>query len=1186
MDRSNGILPPGTGKRRFWRRRPLWWVLSALVLCVFAGVLALHRLLEPVRLAGLLARQVSNSLDAPCELARVTHDGLGVWKLDSLGLGGAGESASEAILQFASIELHSRPLQLLKRRLALDSLVLFEPLVKLTWEDGPLLPAWMSPDTTVAPDEEPGPGIDRLADWGFESSPFNLRVRALRLELRGSQDGRPLSILTPPLSFELELPALVEQDFRDLAAGRLPGSVGARLLSRWNGRWRNPAGFELRPQLPGLAAAGSSGNDSALVTLDGFPRQDFHLDARVLEDTLRVESSFGLTLSQLSLLPAEDRIRLPGRLEFEVEGALPLREERRCARLQLRWRLPGLDAEGDLRAELSTQAGRDTLWQLNLELAHRQALAPLLDLVPARYLPGFPDSPGAGAVPPDPSREPALAGDLRVRAAGTCALDEQFRPRNAECSLNQNLSLHELRLPVYGFRTDSLHCSGELRAELRDGELASTRLAAELTGKGLSFDPASLPESLVLPPAVSSPSIRELNLVLRIDGGGAGDSLDLSSDLTLQDFLETRIDLSLAARLPAPEALAADDFPPRQLPAVLILVSELPIRLDLECGSLPLEGTVEGLAGSMRGGMSIFSGAGGIELELQAVPRALSWKSEQTALALPLHRLGLTLDLRPRQGQPLCPNLRLEPDPLAALEGSFCLPEPGGRLEFDWRGLALGGLTDLLPASGSLALPELRAEGWLDLSGTCRVDQNYLPDSLELDLAIERARVGWAGIEGSGIEGRVRLAWNRDSLRLLGGLDLERLRLEEYDWSWRGLRAEARAALGYDSRPILDLESAGEPAGSGDPPAGLGASLEIAIASAGLSGALDLSSEELLNPAAATARLDLVLDGRGRSLRPWPEVDLAGRMRLAAFVDPLGEDSLRLRGRLQGGLDSLGWAGVLRLHGLRADLLLGQDLLADLDRPQLALSPGPPPVGWPSMRGLQRGLARALFVDETWSSAAGAPREEELQGWNLVCERAAYDEWSVENLAFDLRLAQSRLDCPEFSLEAYGGLLRGAFHLAGIEDPEYALQCAVTGVDSRRFRFGRRGSDTRGGKRHRLDTVLDLEGRGLGLEALEALGGHLRFPELGREVTLNLLWALDQRGVDPSIGRIRRLLELPGFRYRVESLDFELAHGFVRPNVSLRKSPLSPLPDVAVPMSPLPLEFLVRNFALAEEELE
>jgi hypothetical protein len=36
--------------------------------------------------------------------------------------------------------------------------------------------------------------------------------------------------------------------------------------------------------------------------------------------------------------------------------------------------------------------------------------------------------------------------------------------------------------------------------------------------------------------------------------------------------------------------------------------------------------------------------------------------------------------------------------------------------------------------------------------------------------------------------------------------------------------------------------------------------------------------------------------------------------------------------------------------------------------------------------------------------------------------------------------------------------------------------------------------------------------------------------------------------------------------------------------VALRKSPFSPLPDVSIPMSPLPLGFMVRNFALAEEE--
>jgi hypothetical protein len=36
--------------------------------------------------------------------------------------------------------------------------------------------------------------------------------------------------------------------------------------------------------------------------------------------------------------------------------------------------------------------------------------------------------------------------------------------------------------------------------------------------------------------------------------------------------------------------------------------------------------------------------------------------------------------------------------------------------------------------------------------------------------------------------------------------------------------------------------------------------------------------------------------------------------------------------------------------------------------------------------------------------------------------------------------------------------------------------------------------------------------------------------------------------------------------------------------VALRKSLFSPLPDVDMPMSPLPLGFMVRNFALSPEE--
>jgi hypothetical protein len=148
----------------------------------------------------------------------------------------------------------------------------------------------------------------------------------------------------------------------------------------------------------------------------------------------------------------------------------------------------------------------------------------------------------------------------------------------------------------------------------------------------------------------------------------------------------------------------------------------------------------------------------------------------------------------------------------------------------------------------------------------------------------------------------------------------------------------------------------------------------------------------------------------------------------------------------------------------------------------------------------------------------------------------------------------------------------------------YALDCSLIGLDSRYFEFGDRAKGGASKARGLVNAVMHVEGEGLDLGALDQLRGQLRMPELDRQVTLNLLRALDAQGVDPSIGKVRKLLELPGFKYRVEAVDFDVAHGFARPKVALRKSPFSPLPDVSIPMSPLPLGFMVRNFALAEEE--
>jgi hypothetical protein len=369
-----------------------------------------------------------------------------------------------------------------------------------------------------------------------------------------------------------------------------------------------------------------------------------------------------------------------------------------------------------------------------------------------------------------------------------------------------------------------------------------------------------------------------------------------------------------------------------------------------------------------------------------------------------------------------------------------------------------------------------------------------------------------------------------------------------------------------------------EPGRAGAWPADL--NLELGRASLNLNAQVRANLADWRSQRPDQVELNATLGGAGQ-LRPWPGLRFSGTLGIEQRVEHLGDGLYHTSGRLSSQLDSLAWQQDAALQDLVLDLPFEQMLRLepvfslDSDRRRS-------PLDWSGLRGWDR--RQPVFEGSARTTAAGTSGGgREGEGWALRIARARYGAWSLDALMVDLRPGQGRLDIPEFRFNLFGGGVRGSAEVVGLDSTRYALDCSLIGLDSRYFEFGDRlgGGRGQGGLVH---AVMSLEGQGLDLDALDQLRGWLRMPDLDRQVTLNLLRALDAQGVDPSIGRIRRLLELPGFRYRVERVEFDVAHGFARPRVSLKKSPFSPLPDVAIPMSPLPLGFMVRNFALAGEE--
>lgn len=1167
---------PAPARRRRFRWR---WLFLALLSAPLLLSLALALLLPDRRLERLLADELSRQLGASVSL-RLDRRGLGSWTIDSLTI--AGDEGRPPFLRLDRLRLRARPSTLLDRRLSLDSLVLEGLELGLVWNDGLDLPAWLDSLLSAAPDSAAAAAAAAEPDSTADGSPFawlrplasagltvdstRFVLRGARLRLQGTDEDRRVDLASPPLDVSLRLPRLEEADLAELADGRLPSRLLAGALLGWTGAWSDAAwraGEGLRP-LPMPPALRATFAEAELgVGLKERLAQNLDAELTLAADTLRLEGRAALSPSELDLLFEGAPLPLPASFESRLQLDWPLRAPELRLEGRLDWALsgPGLAADGGVGFALSRP---DSLWLVRGRLGQRAS--------GERIGPWLP---------------PALAGEGLDGAASfdfgvdfELRLDEGFAPLSGELDERLELSLPRLRWAAMGVELDSLRLEQRLRAGL---------LAA---ADGLWPRDPRLEASLSLASAVYADSsgrwpARGVSGALTLTGGGPADSLELAADLGLEEALGARLDGSAGGRLPGPRRLAElaglwAEAPERVL--------EQPLWFALESGRLPLDPWDPDLRGHLR--LSIFAASadGALALEGEGIPDRLAYLYDGDTLAIPLHRLGFAGSLRPLRRADgswaaTTEGFRLEPDPLGPL--TFALREEAGRARLlaDWPALRVERLLQLTPpALLPEDLPPFSAS--LDLSLDAALDAAWWPDSLALDLDLRDGATVYEGYAADTLSLAARLDWAADSLRFAGAGRVERVTQEDPAWSWADFAFDFAGGLLLPEDSLLADPTGWLERPDGSASMALSATLRGEPLGFGLD--LELAGPDWRDPLGLGGRLDGRLDTPG-PVEPWPGLVLGADLGWKIGVEARGGGEVLVEGRLDGGVERLVWEKTARLEGLRLELPFRQELTWNLDGGVLWPAPeGRPPLDWNALRAMDRDKPPAAI------GAAAALRRGTVRGWALRIDHLAWETFEVHEFVADLRLADGRLDCPEFRLQAFAGDLKGAFRVAGFDDPAYAFDLACVGLDSRNFRFGReapaekavaagrRGSRT--GDKVRLDAQLHLEGRGADLSAVDRLEGRLRMPALGREVTLNLLIALDARGVDPSIGRVRRLLELPGFKYRVDALDFTFAHGFVRPQVELRKSPFSPLPDVTVPMSPLPLGFLVKNFALSEEE--
>jgi len=1124
-------------------------VAGALALLVLLVVAVAAYLLQDERLSRLLSKELGAALGAPVAL-RLERKGVDHWVLRQLAVGDSTDGAS--FVELEQLGLHLRSARLWDRRLCLDSLVIAGLSLNLRWEDSLLLPDWLPvSDSTAVEDTastDPMALLRLLADkgWGVDSS--RLVLRKVRLRVRGHQGARALHLNSPPLDMELRTPALAPRDLHAIARGEVPAALLASLAGSWSGAWGDAGGAGgLRP-LPLPPALLASLAESGLRLEQGQDlRQQMDMGLTLERDTLRLQAGAGLCPADIAATYGSRALPLPQELSSAFHMELPLRTPALGAKggMDLSLRAAGLrsSARASFRVDQVKEGWRShARWRQEL-VVDAAPLAPLLRVLDA----------------------PLVEGDVRLNleAEGRMLLDSSLSHGKGAWEEVLRVKSRRLALPGEGVELEGLDLTQRLEAEvdLADPLPRNPRLSLRgtLDRAGLALAPLEDP--------------RRLDFRLELSGGGPRDSLRVAADLTVAQWQDGRMDMSVVGALPALAQWAEDyqawlDHPER--------LQALPLVMDLESSRLSLDGLDPTISGGVRASAHVECGKG-LRFLLELVPDALVVEVAGERLAAPLHRLEVEGGARlgPLSAPIPWPDTlwaQCRPDPLPPVQLRMKGLGDQARVELDWARLSVPRLLALLP-------PSFQPEGITVGAGTASVAAQVLlgTDAMPVE---GRVRLDLAGgtvaVPGYGTEGLdMGVVMTLDTLGTDWSVEarVATLRQEEPLWSWEGLglsgagRVDLPLHLVMNDSLWLDPGRGGALAGGGD--------LRFELASLDLAGKASLRLNDWRAYMPDLLTLEMAMGGK-RQLRPWPGLRLAGSVALDQRLERREDGLFHTQGRLGCRLDSLSWQQSARVEDLVLDLPFSQHFALE---PEFSLPTDArlQPVAWNGLRARER--RQPAF-------GPGYARRDEAgegQGWPLRMGRARYDAWSVEELVADLRIGQGRLDLPEFRCALFGGGARGAVQVVGLDSTAYALDCSLIGLDSRYFQFGDRlggGAGSHG----LVNAVLHLEGAGTDMGALEGLQGQLRMPDLDRQVTLNLLGALDAQGVDPSIGKVKRLLSLPGFRYRVERVDFDLAHGFARPKVALRKSPFSPLPDVDMPMSPLPLAFMVRNFAISTEE--
>ncbi len=1109
-------------------------VYSLLLLTVLSLiVIYLFRQLSDRTLGALLVNQLQEQLKTSASLD-FQREGFSHFQLNNVELGK--DTLHAALLSCESIHLHLRPSRLFKREIALDSLVISGLELSFQWRDSLLLPDWLL-QLTASGEVDSSAGSDLtellaplkvLADRKLGIAPFIFRLRDTRIRLEGTQQGKKLGYVSPPLGMSFLSPALSASDLFDLSEARLPEQLAAGIQLDWAGSWQDAsqaiAGADcplpLMPELVNRLA-------DASLELNSSGRLSQHLRSGIsLErDTLNAFLAIGYKPSELLLNHAGQAIELFDSLQVELTASVPVIASAPRVSLGAALRLPLEGFELDVVTQ-STLTPRDSLW--TLEGQAEQHMNVNLQLLPAAI---------QSLLLPLTSLQGEIDGDTRYRLLAGTSGD----PVELELAQDLELNLKELALPEEGLQIENLRLGSTTAVQLDPAngywplQFSQTLrgdmqldLSSELTG--LNETQGSI--------AFAQEATGGLEDSLRVSTSMHGTfpelaGLELSSRAALPTFNE------LAGWLENP-ALAMAQFPE----GFISMMAELPDLSLLDAAA----------NGSARVDLALNHGSeltGSFDFSPNGI-----WQMDDLVFQLPVMQAAFHSPVLDAQALPPGPlTLELVMAELGELDLFWHQAEEMQSIDLKLRRLRIADLVSQLPAG--ILPPDVGIDrGLLWAEGALQLDQDFQLSEMDMHVRLAEAEAHDARWRGNGLQLTTDLRADKDSLHAVIHGSLRQLICTRPVWSWEeislALDTDLRLPAAATLQEALILLSEGADA----------AAVQRLSLSHGANGfevtaAIELPS--LLDPRGASGQVDLMMD-TPMLVQPWPGNHLDGRAAIHLEL-PAGETGSwrKLEGMIELDLSRLETPD-LELAGLHLRLPVIQELRLDGEWP-VQVHPGEPRYDWNRLRARQR---EEIAFDRSVS---------QLEGWTLGLKRVEASGLVLENLCADLVMAPGRLVCPEFRAELLGGGARGSFQMMLRDNVPFAeMQASLIHLDSRRFDFA---TTAEGAQAERLDIVLSFSGGGWTADEWEQVRGRIRMPDLAAPVTLNLLRALDEQGIDPSIGRIRKLLSLPGFRYRVESVDFDVDHGFVRPQVALRKGLFSPLPDVAIPMSPLPVRYLL-----------